>query len=210
MNQATPPAPTSALQASASPAPVPLRAHSERCAPPPDSAAKMAPSPPSSKSVAKHRTPSRDAVAGGIAGAFAKTVVAPVERVKLLMQLRFSIDNGLGWNGYMYPSVSGRATYTSSAGRSKYKYDAWEVARLVYRDQGILAFWRGKSYFTVKCTSQCPTCIVLLSRPSCRQHAKRNPTRWYIVLEFSPPGEVQARDVSLPDMGAPTTLSARP
>ena len=60
----------------------------------------------------------RDAVAGACAGAFSKTAMAPVERVKLLMQLQGSIDGAGGQN-------------------------ARQVALNVYRDEGLLAFWRG-------------------------------------------------------------------
>ena len=64
----------------------------------------------------------KDALAGAAAGALAKTVVAPVERVKLLMQLQGSISNN--------PSnISGSAI---------------NVARTVYKEEGVLAFWRGE------------------------------------------------------------------
>ena len=55
----------------------------------------------------------KEAVAGGFAGALAKTVVAPIERVKLLMQL-------------------GRGNAS-----------AWQVTRSIYVEQGIRSFWRG-------------------------------------------------------------------
>jgi solute carrier family 25 (mitochondrial adenine nucleotide translocator), member 4/5/6/31 len=65
----------------------------------------------------------RDAVAGACAGAFAKTAVAPIERVKLLMQLQGSLD--------------AKEKYHGSS--------AWVVTRIVYNEQGILAFWRGNT-----------------------------------------------------------------
>jgi solute carrier family 25 (mitochondrial adenine nucleotide translocator), member 4/5/6/31 len=55
----------------------------------------------------------KEAVAGGCAGAMAKTLVAPIERVKLWMQLG-STDQS-----------------------------AWQVTRMMYREQGIWSFWRG-------------------------------------------------------------------
>lgn len=56
----------------------------------------------------------KEAVAGGCAGAMAKTLVAPIERVKLLLQL------------------GGPSSKT-----------AWQVTTTIYREQGILSFWRG-------------------------------------------------------------------
>ena len=64
----------------------------------------------------------RDALAGAAAGAFAKTAVAPIERVKLLMQLRGSAAEGI------LPVGS-----------------AMQVARSVYQTEGVLAFWRGNT-----------------------------------------------------------------
>lgn len=58
----------------------------------------------------------KDSLAGGAAGAFSRTVMAPVERVKLLMQLR----------DRKYPSKT-----------------AIQTAKEVYREQGFLSFWRG-------------------------------------------------------------------
>lgn len=60
----------------------------------------------------------RDALAGAVAGAASKTAMAPVERIKLLLQLQGSA-NGIVGNS------------------------ALDVARTVYKDEGILAFWRG-------------------------------------------------------------------
>jgi solute carrier family 25 (adenine nucleotide translocator) protein 4/5/6/31 len=60
----------------------------------------------------------RDVLAGAAAGTVSKSAMAPVERVKLLMQLQGSADG--------------------IAGQS-----AWKVAVSVYRNEGISAFWRG-------------------------------------------------------------------
>ena len=129
MNEATPPP---ALQASL--------LHAERCSPPSEPIVKTAPSLLSSTAATKRRKRARDAVAGAFSGAFAKTVVAPIERVKLLMQLQFSIVKSSKQNGGTTSSVTGHTA--SSTGRNK--YGAYEVAKRVYREQGILAFWRGK------------------------------------------------------------------
>jgi solute carrier family 25 (adenine nucleotide translocator) protein 4/5/6/31 len=64
----------------------------------------------------KRKASWKDSLAGGAAGAFSRSVMAPVERVKLLMQLR---DRNL-------PSRT-----------------AWQTAKEVYVEQGFLSFWRG-------------------------------------------------------------------
>ena len=77
-----------------------------------------------SKSIAathQGTSPMKDALSGGMAGAVSKTAVAPIERVKLLMQLEFSLP------------CKGR------------RLGALEIARNVYRDEGLLAFWRGNT-----------------------------------------------------------------
>ena len=61
----------------------------------------------------------QDALAGASAGAFSKTAMAPVERVKLLMQLQ----------GYV-------ATEEPVGG-------PLQVTRRIYQNEGLLAFWRG-------------------------------------------------------------------
>ena len=90
----------------------------------------------------KRQSPARDAVAGACAGAFAKTVVAPIERVKLLMQLQFSIDKKMNTN--IGGTSSTNMDTSLSAGRRS-RFGAWEVTKQVYREQGILAFWRGET-----------------------------------------------------------------
>ena len=96
--------------------------------------------------------PVKNAIAGACAGAFAKTVVAPIERVKLLMQLKFSIDSpstklvGSGAASGDITTTATTKTTSSSSFRgqgTKSNYSAWEVAKKVYERQGILAFWRG-------------------------------------------------------------------
>ncbi|CAN0309808.1 unnamed protein product, partial [Discosporangium mesarthrocarpum] len=63
-----------------------------------------------------------DFVAGGLAGAFSKTAIAPAERVKLLLQ------------------VQNDSTQISPAMRYKGPIDC---VRRVYAEQGIMSFWRG-------------------------------------------------------------------
>jgi len=71
----------------------------------------------------------RDALAGAAAGAFAKTAVAPIERVKLLMQLSRSASAASA------PASEGMVPTGS----------AMQVAKSVYQTQGVLAFWRGNT-----------------------------------------------------------------
>ena len=82
------------------------------------------------ESIATHQvnqetSPMKDALSGGMAGAVSKTAVAPIERVKLLMQLEFSLTNKNRGDGR--------------------RLGALEIARNVYRDEGMLAFWRGNT-----------------------------------------------------------------
>jgi solute carrier family 25 (adenine nucleotide translocator) protein 4/5/6/31 len=62
----------------------------------------------------------REAVAGAFAGAISRTLLAPIERIKLLKQLQISVKDEFAAN-----------------------QSAWKVAIKVYREQGGLAFWRG-------------------------------------------------------------------
>ncbi|CAB9523392.1 ADP/ATP translocase [Seminavis robusta] len=61
----------------------------------------------------------RDAAAGAGAGAFSKTVTAPIERLKLLLQLQHSLKN------------------------NEKPKNAWHLAKSIYVNEGILSFWRG-------------------------------------------------------------------
>ncbi|KAL7477073.1 hypothetical protein ACHAW6_002885 [Cyclotella cf. meneghiniana] len=85
--------------------------------------------PPPSSSKVSPKTAVKDCVAGACAGAIAKTAVAPIERVKLLMQLQFSIDRS---PRCMKECVPPRTS-------------AWAVMKRVYQEEGILSFWRGNT-----------------------------------------------------------------
>jgi len=67
-------------------------------------------------------------IAGGISGMIAKTMVAPIERVKLLQQLSHSSTEG-----YLCKEISQK------------NLSAWDTTIRVYRQEGLLAFWRGNS-----------------------------------------------------------------
>ena len=72
----------------------------------------------------------KDALAGASAGAISKTVIAPIERVKLVMQLRFSIEN----------------SNQNKKSKIKLPSTAWGVAKNIYHEEGFLAFWRGERF----------------------------------------------------------------
>merc|ERR1711937_252318 len=61
---------------------------------------------------------------GGVSGGISKTIVAPIERVKLLLQ------------------VQDASTQMSAAGVRKYT-GMTDCFRRVYAEQGVLSFWRG-------------------------------------------------------------------
>lgn len=75
-------------------------------------------------------------IAGGMSGAFARTVTAPIERVKLILQLQGSSSS----------SSSSKTTTTASS--------AWEVCRQIYFEEGILAFWRGNLQNVIRAAGQ--------------------------------------------------------
>eukprot|EP00956_Cyclotella_meneghiniana_P032571 scaffold90161_cov73-Cyclotella_meneghiniana.AAC.3 len=86
-------------------------------------------SPSPDKPASKSSTAVKDSIAGALAGSLAKTAVAPIERVKLLMQLQFSLHRV---NAGLEERVPSRTS-------------AWDVAKRVYREEGLLSFWRGEN-----------------------------------------------------------------
>ena len=76
-------------------------------------------------------------MAGAAAGAFAKTAVAPIERVKLLMQLKSEVAVAATDQNKM--NITNHVNAATNRG-----VGALEVAKRVYHEQGILAFWRGE------------------------------------------------------------------
>ncbi len=77
----------------------------------------------------------KDVFAGAVAGAFAKTATAPIERVKLVMQLRGSIEK---------PSLGGAGPTAMKVNGAKNSVTAWTVTKSIYYEEGIIAFWRGE------------------------------------------------------------------
>lgn len=78
----------------------------------------------------------RDVAAGAGAGAFSRTVTAPMERIKLLLQLQHSIDHPNNTNN----NVNTAANNSTTKPRSP---SAWQLARSIYRNEGLWSFWRG-------------------------------------------------------------------
>ena len=72
----------------------------------------------------------RDVAAGASAGAFSRTVTAPIERIKLILQLQHSLVD------HDKPTASSPKLIH----RNK---SAFEVARSIYEREGLLSFWRG-------------------------------------------------------------------
>jgi len=76
------------------------------------------------KPVGKLEQLARDLVLGGAIGAVSKTIMAPVERVKLLMQTQDSNPDVLSGKVKRYEGIS-------------------DCAKRVHSEQGVKAFWRG-------------------------------------------------------------------
>mmetsp|Transcript_37283 Transcript_37283/g.42586 ORF Transcript_37283/g.42586 Transcript_37283/m.42586 type:complete len:331 (+) Transcript_37283:57-1049(+) len=66
----------------------------------------------------------RAAISGGFAGGIAKTIMAPIERIKLLLQLQ-------------------QSSYSHK--KFVHQKSSWQIAIHIYRSQGLLAFWKGNA-----------------------------------------------------------------
>ena len=79
-----------------------------------------------------------DAIAGAAAGAFSRTVVAPIDRVKLILQLRPTIispvDNGTS-SSSSHPKTLSVAQHRT----------AWQIFRAIVREEGTASLWRGNA-----------------------------------------------------------------
>lgn len=185
--------------------------------PPPSTAAPQA--PPTTTQF-KRKTAAKDCLAGACAGCVSKTVVAPIERVKLLMQLQFSLDkkSSDGNNGRMSAPVA-----TSSGGVSSSKavssdavsvgtrLNAWEVAQRVYREQGVLAFWRGEKTvadhrlcFCMELSSFITDIVRIIKY--IRKYSKCNDTSWNCSNELSTNGRLQKCNLSSAPMVSQSTI----
>ncbi|KAG7368776.1 mitochondrial carrier protein [Nitzschia inconspicua] len=90
----------------------------------------------------------RDAFAGAMSGAFARTVTAPIERVKLILQLQGSNNSTNNANN----KTSAKPT------------TAWSVARHIYQTEGILAFWRGNLQNVIRAAGQAALNFALMDQ----------------------------------------------
>jgi solute carrier family 25 (mitochondrial adenine nucleotide translocator), member 4/5/6/31 len=91
----------------------------------------------SSTRTRRHVVPQwQEAVAGASAGAFSRTAMAPLERIKLLQQLQGSLR---------LPSTLDKAIIIPSktVSNSSNNPSAWSLARHVYQTEGLASFWRG-------------------------------------------------------------------
>lgn len=93
----------------------------------------MAANPTADSSRTKVAPNWRDVVAGIFAGIFSRTVTAPIERVKLLVQLQGTLDKG----------GEGSSLQAGSKELHTTKMNAWQCAKHIYQSEGILSFWRG-------------------------------------------------------------------
>jgi solute carrier family 25 (adenine nucleotide translocator) protein 4/5/6/31 len=96
------------------------------------------------------KTSLMDAIAGAAAGVFAKTAVAPIERIKLLIQLQKSIQSSPTTRNNTATATAtitaiAKATPKTTISTMKISGSAWNVARTVYNEEGFIAFWRGNT-----------------------------------------------------------------
>ena len=75
----------------------------------------------------------REAVAGAGAGAISRTIMAPIERIKLLQQLQYSPSS----------STVSTTTGTRMINHDIHQFTALQIASKIYREEGWRSFWRG-------------------------------------------------------------------
>lgn len=94
----------------------------------------------------------KDASAGAIAGALSKTVMAPIERVKLMLQLHPSLVEATA-----AAAVTNNNTpqQTQTQQQLPPRYGAIRTAQYIYQQEGLLHFWRGNTPNVIRqaCTS---------------------------------------------------------
>ena len=99
----------------------------------------------------------RNAIAGAMAGAFARTITAPIERIKLMLQLQGSLSSSSSSSSSSASSSSSLPKLETVSSRNKTKniniinnnqqqLNSWKVCRHIYTTEGgLTAFWRGNT-----------------------------------------------------------------
>ena len=103
--------------------------------------AAISPSPSSSKDstpIKTSRNALNSAMAGAMAAIFSRTIMAPIDRVKLMLQLqRVSSTTNSSTSSSCKPN---------DVHNSRNRWSAWNVCRQIYvTEGGLRAFWRGNS-----------------------------------------------------------------
>jgi solute carrier family 25 (adenine nucleotide translocator) protein 4/5/6/31 len=88
----------------------------------------------------------QDVIAGALSGAIARTATAPIERVKLILQLQ-------GSSSSPPPPPSSTTTITKASSSAK-SLSAWSVCRTIYETEGFLAFWKGNFQNVLRAAGQ--------------------------------------------------------
>ena len=97
----------------------------------------------------------RNAIAGAMAGAFARTITAPIERIKLMLQLQGSLSSSSSSSSASSSSSLPKLETLSSnnttrninvINNNQQKLNSWKVCRHIYTTEGgLTAFWRGNT-----------------------------------------------------------------
>jgi solute carrier family 25 (adenine nucleotide translocator) protein 4/5/6/31 len=99
----------------------------------------------------------RNAIAGAMAGAFARTITAPIERIKLMLQLQGSLSSSSSSSSSSASSSSSlpkletlssnnNTTRNSNIINKNQQLNSWKVCRHIYTTEGgLTAFWRGNT-----------------------------------------------------------------